>query len=138
MAPPTDDRNRYFQICNLEYGSLYMKYADWKYLASICTVLGVLLLLGGIIAYAYGENVSFLGYTIGTIYPYRDYAIPLIIFSVVLLVIGVASFGRAEEERKLEMQKPVSVSLKKCPQCGMKFSLEYEHCPSCGVKLESA
>ena len=117
-----------------------MKYADWRYLASICTVLGVILLIGGVIAYAYGETVYLLGYPIGTTYPYRDYAIPLIIFGVVLLVIGIASFGRAEEERKLEVEtpKPVSVSLKKCPQCGMKFSLEYEYCPTCGIKLESA
>ena len=51
-----------------------------------------------------------------------------------------AQVGRAEEERKLEVEisKPVSVSLKKCPQCGRKFPLEYEYCPSCGVKLVSA
>ena len=114
-----------------------MKYADWKYLATICTILGSLLLIGGFIAYAYSETLYILGLPYETTYPYRDYAIPLIIFGVVLLVIGVVTFARAEEERKREMPKPVSASLKKCPKCGMKFSPEYERCPACGVKLES-
>lgn len=93
-----------------------MKYADWRYIASICTALGVILLIGGVIAYAYSETLYLLGYPIGTTYPYRDYAIPLIIFGIVLLVIGVASFGRAKEERKLEVEipKPSSAPLKKC------------------------
>lgn len=72
-----------------------MKYADWRYLATICTVLGVILLIGGVITYVYSETWFYLIY-----HPYRDYAIPLFIFGVVLLIIGVTSFGRAEEEKK--------------------------------------
>jgi len=79
--------------------SLCLKYANWKYLASIFTILGIFLLVGGVIAYAYNEPVYLLGYQFGTKYPYRDYAIPLIILGVVLLVIGVATYSRAEEER---------------------------------------
>jgi uncharacterized membrane protein YidH (DUF202 family) len=117
-----------------------MKYADWRYLATICTVLGVILLIGGVIVNLYSQTSYFRGTSIGTTYPYRGYTIPFIVFGIILLVIGVASFARAGEERKLEVErpKPVSVSLKKCPKCGMKFSLEYEYCPTCGAKLQSA
>jgi hypothetical protein len=45
-----------------------------------------------------------------------------------------AQVVRAEEEG---IPKPVSISLKKCPQCGTKFSQEYQYCTSCGTKLEA-
>lgn len=112
-----------------------MKYADWRYLASICAFLGALLLIGGIIAYAYNEPIYLFGQIYGYIHRYRDYAVPLIIFGVVLLVVGAASYGRAEEERKLELPEP-KVSLKKCPKCGIKFSEERDFCSRCGEKLE--
>lgn len=109
-----------------------MKYEDWKYFAWICTVLGVLLLIGGGIAYSYEETVYWLGYPIGTTYPYRDYSVPLFIFGVVLFIIGVASFGRAQEERKLEIPKPVT---RFCPQCGKALSPDVKFCPHCGKEL---
>jgi len=41
------------------------------------------------------------------------------------------------KEREYETEVgPVSASLKKCPKCGVTFSIEYAYCPSCGVKLE--
>jgi hypothetical protein len=39
---------------------------------------------------------------------------------------------------EVEIPKPVSISLKKCPQCGIRFSQEYDYCSSCGTKLEPA
>jgi len=102
-----------------------MKHFDWRTLASICVFLGVISLIGSIVAW---------------FCPYRSYALLLLYVGVSLLVVGVVSFSKAKEERKheAEVAKSTSVALKKCPICGTRFSLEYEYCPSCGVKLESA
>jgi len=102
-----------------------MKHFDWQTLASICIFLGVISLIGSIVAW---------------FRPYRSYALLLLYVGVSLLVVGVVSFSKAKEERKheAEVAKSTSVALKKCPICGTRFSLEYEYCPSCGVKLESA
>jgi len=77
-----------------------MKYEDWKYLGTICTVLGGLLLLGGAIAYIFPKTYSFWGLQWAE-YPYRDYAIPLFIFGVILLVIGIVTLDRAEKEKNV-------------------------------------
>ena len=102
-----------------------MKHFDWRTLVSICIFLGVISLIGSIVAW---------------FCPYRSYASPLLIVGVSLLVVGVVSFSKAKEERKheAEVAKSTSVALKKCPICGTRFSLEYEYCPSCGVNLETA
>lgn len=89
------------------------EYKGWKYLALICSVLGVLLLFGGGFAHEFSETVYIPGAIPIITHPYRDHTYSLILFGLVLLVIGVLSFGRADEQKKLEveMPKPVSVSV---------------------------
>jgi hypothetical protein len=98
---------------NLQFKSenFHLKYVDWKYLASISSILGFFLLFGGVIAYVYSEQgYNIFGYPIAIRYPYRGYAIPLLILGFSLSVIGLASFVRAEEERKIEIGTPETVA----------------------------
>ena len=69
--------------------STSMKYEDWKRLATVCSVLSGLLLLGAYVAYMFPKTYEFYAYSI-TKYPYRGYAIPLFALAVVFIVIGIS------------------------------------------------
>lgn len=75
-----------------------MKYEDWKHLATVCSVLGGLLLLGAYVTYMFPKTYRFYEYSI-TKYPYRDYTIPLFAFAVVFLVIGIVTLVEQKKKR---------------------------------------
>jgi len=113
-----------------------MRSADWKIIGSFGTILGVLLLIGGLFAYFYEEQRW-----IFVVAPYRDVAAPLVIAGVVLLVVGYVSNVRAREEMKIEalpkLPQPVappSVPKRFCMNCGTELSPSAKYCPSCGQK----
>jgi len=113
--------------------------ADWKLIGSFGTILGVLLLIGGLFAYFYEEQRW-----IFVVAPYRDMAAPLVIAGIVLLVVGYVSNARAREEKLRETltkppQPPVPSSVTKrfCTNCGTELAANTKYCPSCGQKTEA-
>ena len=75
-----------------------MSTKDLKMIGEIALALGILLLIGGIIAATYYEVRGWLIHY--KYYPYAEYSPSLIIVGVVLLVIGIAVSRRLEEEKK--------------------------------------
>ncbi len=97
-------------------------------------VLGALSLLGGLIAYEY---VVYLGGAFGLSipdFPYRDYAVPLFLVGVVLLVIGFVTNQRGNEEPDVVERKP-TIDLGYCPSCGTKRDMDAQYCKKCGKKF---
>jgi hypothetical protein len=116
-----------------------MRSADWKALGSFGIILGILLILGGLVAYAYTETRWIFEVT-----PYRDMAAPLMIAGIFLLVLGYTGNQRAREEVKLEhpptppSPAPSSNIQKRfCENCGAELSGTAKYCPSCGQKIQS-
>jgi len=70
-----------------------MKTEDWKLIAYIGLILGIVFLVGAFIT-AQPHWAS----GIGTYYPYKDYAPPLAIAGIALLVIGMSFMWRAAQE----------------------------------------
>jgi tRNA(Ile2) C34 agmatinyltransferase TiaS len=90
--------------------------------------LGAIFLIGGVFAYFYSQRVFAFA-----IYPYRDYAAPLIIAGIVLLVIGVVTDQRAKEASIFE--KRYSGNRSCCPHCGEIRDAGAIYCKKCGQKL---
>lgn len=68
-----------------------------KMLGLTCFVIGCISFLFALIAYIWSE----MWYGVIPIYPYRDYAFPLVFIGVVLVVVGwiVSEYGRKEEDK---------------------------------------
>jgi len=65
----------------------HMRHADWRTISSFGYVFGVLFLLVGLYAYLYYET-DWIGWIGLAFYPYRNYAILLLIIGVALLITG--------------------------------------------------
>jgi len=109
-----------------------MRSADWKVIGSIGIILGVIFLAGSFFAYTYTERL----WGILIVAPYRDLTAPLIIAGIVLLVVGLICTQRAEEERKLEVQRIAETKMKFCPHCGQALPLDAKYCTRCGKALD--
>ena len=109
-----------------------MRSADWRVIGSIGIILGVLLIVGGFIAYFYEEQRW-----IFVVAPYRDMAVPLFISGIVLLVVGYVSNTRAEEEKQLQIERARAIQPTAifCLQCGFALPQNAKFCPHCGKAL---
>ena len=108
--------------------------SDWKMITTFGIVLGALFLLGGLIAYQYTVTYGgAIGLSIPD-YPYREYAVPLFLVGVVLLVIGFVTNQRGNEELDVVEGKP-TVSFCFCPSCGTKRDTDAQYCKKCGKKF---
>ena len=65
-----------------------MRYLDWRIISTFVYVFGVVIFLVGLYVYLYYET-NFIGQLGLAFYPYRNYAIPLIIVGIALLIMGV-------------------------------------------------
>jgi len=102
-------------------------------IATGCVVFGILLTIGGFIAYSYVGTVYLYGVPVRG-YPYRDFGIPVFIMGIITIIVGAFLFAMKVEAERTK-QRAVPVPLKKCPKCGIKYRGD-EYCPACGVKLE--
>ena len=64
-----------------------MRYKDWRTISLFGYIFGVLLLVLGIYVYVYYET-DWIGWLGLAFYPYRNYAIPILIAGVALLITG--------------------------------------------------
>jgi uncharacterized paraquat-inducible protein A len=93
--------------------------------------IGVLLIIGSFIAYTFSQTVVMI-----VIYPHREYAFPLLVLGIIIIVVGYAlpltppfvplapSIGQLDTPRF-------------CTYCGRRTPHEAaQYCPSCGHQLE--
>jgi ribosomal protein L40E len=107
-----------------------MRYSDWKMISLLGLILGFLFLIGGIFAYVYYEQRWIL-----VAYPFRDYAAPLIILGIVLLVVGYVAGERAKEEKKLAVEERPVTEMVYCSYCGTQNIKDAVYCKKCGKKI---
>jgi len=123
-----------------------MSEADWRTVGYIGVTIGVLLLIGGFIAYYFPQDYYILGYKIATIYPYRDYSVGLFVAGVALAVAGGGSWWRADIEKQKNAQatRPAvpyppqfaqSVPRKFCRFCGTENKSDAVFCEKCGRQI---
>ena len=67
------------------------------------SLVGILLILVAFIAFFYEANFIHIGQIVGTIYPYRDYAMPAGIVGVAIMIVGLALPLR-KESKEVEMK----------------------------------
>ncbi len=65
----------------------YMRHVDWKLISLFGYVFGLISLLIGIYMYLYYDT-NWIGWIGLTFYPYRNYAIPLVIAGIILFILG--------------------------------------------------
>ena len=107
-----------------------MRYSDWKMISSFGIILGFLLLIGAVIAYAYYEESW-----IFVVYPYREYAVPMGILGIVLLVVGYVAGERAKEEKRLAVEERPVTEMVYCSYCGTQNIKDAVYCKKCGKKI---
>ena len=108
---------------------------DWKTISSFGYVFGGLFLLVCVYVYVYYET-NWIGWLGLAFYPYQNYAIPLIIAGIVLLITGYVTNQHALEKIKgAEKQQPIA-DIGACPNCGAKRDCDAQYCKKCGKKFE--
>jgi ribosomal protein L40E len=112
-----------------------MRYLDWRTISSFVYVFGGLIFLVGLYVYLYYET-NYIGQLGLAFYPYRNYAIPLIIVGIALLITGVVTDQQDRKKIKgAEKQQPIA-NLGVCPICGAKRDVDAQYCNKCGKKFE--
>ena len=118
-----------------ELDKRHMRYLDWRTISLFGYVFGVLFLLLGVYVYLYYET-NWIGQIGLSFYPYRNYAIPMLIAGVALLIAGYVTNQRAGEKIEgVEKQQPIA-NIGVCPNCGAKRDLDAQYCKKCGKKFE--
>jgi len=99
-----------------------MRSQDWNLFSRIGLILGIIFLLGGVLAYEY----------LGWYFPYQNLAVNLWISGIVLFVIGYFFSIRAREEMKFEKDRAFTSEVRYCSTCGQKMSENTKYCSNCG------
>jgi ribosomal protein L40E len=111
------------------------RYRYWRILSLYGYVFGGIFLLVAIYAYLYYET-DWIGQIGTAFYPYRNYAIPLLIAGIALLIMGYVTNQRARVKIKgVEKQQPIANN-GVCPNCGAKRDFDAQYCEKCGKKFE--
>ncbi len=76
-----------------------MRYLVWRTISSFGYVFGGLFLLLGLYVYLYYET-NWIGQIGLAFYPYRNYAIPLLIAGIALLIMGYVTERRDRDKIK--------------------------------------
>lgn len=91
-------------------------------------VLGIVLVIFGVFAFFFGWR-RYLSY-----YPYREYAMPLIILGILVLVIGLAV---PLDTTNFVKRKPVYLPSNFCPSCGkVIYKKDANFCRRCGYPIQ--
>jgi len=111
-----------------------MKQSDLKLLKNGSFAIGLLSILFGFIAYFYEER-QYWGYWV--VYPYREYAFPLLFLGIVFLALGLVASSQFEETKeKAEKQaEPRETGKFFCRYCGAINKRDAVFCGTCGKKF---
>ena len=78
-----------------------MRYLNWRTISSIGYVFGGVALLIGVYAYLYYKT-TLIGLIGLTFTPYQNYAYPVIIAGIILVIIGYVAEKRAKKTKKVK------------------------------------
>jgi len=113
----------------------HMRYLDWRTISLFGYVFGGLFLLVGIYVYLYYQT-TWIGQFGLAFQPYQNYAIPILIVGIALLITGFIAEKRDRKKIKsVEKQQPIA-NIGVCPNCGAKRDLDAQYCKKCGKKFE--
>ena len=113
----------------------HLRYLDSRTISSFGYVFGALSLLVGLYAYLYYQT-TLIGQIGLAFTPYRNYAIPILIAGIVLMIMGYVTEQRAREKIKsVGKQQPIA-NIGICPNCGAKRDFDAQYCKKCGKKFE--
>jgi hypothetical protein len=104
-------------------------------ISSFVYVFGGFFLILGIYVYVYYET-NWIGWIGITFYPYRNYAIPMLIAGIALMITGVVTQERARAYRKSVGKQQSIANLSVCSYCGAKRDVDAQYCKKCGKKFE--
>jgi len=76
-----------------------MRYLVWRMITSLGYLLGALFILLGLYVYLYYET-NWIGQIGLAFYPYRNYALPLLIGGIALLIVGYVTEQRERNRIK--------------------------------------
>jgi len=99
-----------------------------------CVGFGILLVIGGFIAYSYEVTTYLFTIPIPS-YPYRDLGIPLISLGIVMIIVGAVLLSIKKPQAERMEERSALPSVKKCPKCGTEYPSAYIYCPKCKEKL---
>ena len=109
-----------------------MRRNDWRIISSFGYVFGIVAILVGIYGYVYYETniIGWIGLSLDS---YRNFAIPVIIIGVALLVLGYFADGRGSKTKETEIPKQKETL--HCPVCGANRDSDAIYCKKCGKKF---
>ena len=114
-----------------------MRYLDWRRLSSLGYLIGGVSILVGLYMYLY-YGTTLIGWIGLTFYPYQNYAIPLIIAGLVILIMGLVTEQRGRKKIKgVERQQPIA-NIGVCPNCGAKRNSDAQYYNKSRKKLVRA
>ena len=104
----------------------HMRYLDWRRLSLIGYLIGGVSILVGLYMYLY-YGTTLIGWIGLTFYSYKNYAIPLIIAGLVILIMGYVTEQRGRKKIKgVEKLQPIA-NRGVCPNCGAKRDLDAQY-----------
>lgn len=108
---------------------------QWRTISSFGYVFGALFALLGLYGYLYYKT-TLIG-TLGLAFtPYQNYAIPLVIAGIALLIAGYAAEKGAKKKTKSLEKQQTMATTSVCPDCGEKRDLDAQYCKKCGKKFQ--
>ena len=114
---------------------LHLPHQNWRIISSFGYVFGGLFLLLGLYGYLYYKT-TWIGQIGLAFTPYQNYAIPVLIAGIVLLITGyIAERQTREKIKDAEKQQPTA-NPGACPNCGVKRNIDAQYCQKCGKKFE--
>jgi len=111
----------------------HMRFQDWRLISSFGYVFGGLFLLLGLYGYLYYET-NLIGQIGLLLTPYQNYALPILIIGILLMIMGYFTERQAKEKKNEETQSTASQNV--CPYCGAKRDSDALYCKKCGKKFE--
>ncbi len=113
----------------------HVPHPDWRLISSFGYVFGGLFLLLGLYTYVYYKT-TWIGQIGLAFTPYQNYALPILIAGIALLITGYITEQRARKKIKsVEKQQPTA-NISVCPNCGAERDVDAQYCKKCGKKFE--
>jgi len=113
----------------------HVPHPDWRLISSFGYVFGGLFLLLGLYTYVYYKT-TWIGQIGLAFTPYQNYALPILIAGIALLITGYITEQQDRKKIKgVEKQQPIA-NIGVCPNCGAKRDFDAQYCKKCGKKFE--